>query len=266
MLAIVKNEARKHISGKSFLIELFLIVGLCLIASTAYSDMAIITKDNLPKAQYYSLELKSALSNLNAEVFSRLFLTDYIYKGYFSFFLVFTAIKAINTFSVDKESGNMKYTLLTGVKMKKLFAGKMLFLLLSTLFTIFLTYSFSFLIGCFRFGLGFLLSDVSESILVAIFSAVPAFVLITLIAFLSQIIPSSKIITAITLILVFVLGVFDTTTSTYRFSPFGGLSLFSEGVPVLNNTLVTCSFVSFLYLVILLFVLFVSVPKNEFYE
>ncbi len=61
-------------------------VGLCVLSIVAYKDMANIAAEELPRAEAYSDEFTNVLMNMNGVAFAKLFLTDFIYKDYISFF------------------------------------------------------------------------------------------------------------------------------------------------------------------------------------
>lgn len=267
MKKIVINEFKKFFNGKIFIFELLLIVGLCLIAIDAYKEMSVIAINNLSKAQFYSDDMKAALINIDGITFAKLFLTDFIYKGYFSFFLIFTVITAVNTFSADRESGNMKFTLLTGIDRNTLIMGKLIFMFFAILATVIFNIVFSVVVGDIFFGVStVVVGEFLELIVLNLFAVFPAVAMTVLVALISQIRISSKVIMAIGIIYAFVMGVLDTSTLTYRFSPIGALSLFPDDVPVINSMFITCGIVSIAYIFVGIVLIIIISPKYEYYE
>ena len=266
MVKIIKNEFRKFFYNKAFIFEVLFMVGLCALAVVAYKDMAETVIKNLPKAQSLSEEIKNALLNLNGTVFSTLFLTDYIYKSYFSFFLIFIVTNAVHLFSFDRENGTMKFSLLTGVERETLLYWKLLFIVLKIVSVVFFNMVLSLLIGMFFFGKISDLNQIIEYAGIGLCSILPGVSTAMLIALLSQIHTSSKAVMGIGLLAVLVLGMLDTMTDAHWFSPIGVLSIFYNEVPKINSTLLTHCFVSLIYCVVGFIILRGIVRKYEFYE
>lgn len=266
MFKIIRNEFKKFFSGKIFIFELLLIVGLCGIAVSAYKEMSEIAINNLPKAQYYAEDLKETLININGVLFAKLFLTDFIYKGYFSFFLIFTIIIAVTTFSSDRESGNMKFTLLAGADRNTLIMGKLMFLFLVIIVTVIFNIILSLAVGMIFFGVSAASEDLMALIVINFLAVLPAAAATVLTAVISQVRMNSKAVMAVGMVFAFAMGMLDTSTQTYWFSPIGALSLFPENVPVMNRTLMICSIVSAVYICVGMAVLKVISSKYEYYE
>lgn len=266
MNKIVKNEFRKFFKGKIFIFEILLIVGLCLLGVTAYKDMVDITVNNLPKAQTYSEALKDTLRDLDGAGFAKLFLTDFIYKSYFSFFLIFIVITAVNVFSDDRESGNMKFTILTGVERNTVIIGKLAFMVCSILLTVLFNLVLSLVVGTIFFGAPASAEGVLEVVGITLLAVIPAFAITVFIALLSQIKISSKIIMAAGIVFTFIMGVLDTLAGTARFSPIGSLSVFSENIPAINHQLLTGCVVSAVYIAVGVIAMVIVSSKYEYYE
>lgn len=266
MSTIIKNEFRKFFKGKVFIFEILLIIGLCLIGITAYKDMVNITVNDLPKASTYSDELKAVLKHLDGAGFAKLFLTDFIYKSYFSFFLIFIVITAVNVFSDDRESGNMKFTILTGAKRNTVIIGKLIFMACMIILTVLFNLVVSLAAGIIGFGVPASFESVLEVTGITFLAVVPAFAITVFIALLSQIKISSKIIMAASIVFTFIMGVIDTLTGAARFSPIGALSSFSEKLPAMSSQLLSGCAVSAIYIAVGIAAMVVVSSKYEYYE
>ena len=266
MTKIVKNEFRKFFKGKIFIFEFLLIIGLCLLGVTAYKDMVDITVNELPKSQTYSEALKDTLRSMDGAEFSKLFLTDFIYKSFFSFFLIFIVITAVNVFSDDRESGNMKFTILTGVDRNTVILGKLIFMVCSIFMTVIFNLVLSLVVGTIFFGAPASMDTVLEVVGMTLLAVVPAFAITVFIALLSQIKISSKIIMAVGIVFTFIMGVLDTLTGTSRFSPIGSLSVFSDNVPAINHQLLTGCAVSAVYVAVGIAAMILISSRYEYYE
>ena len=266
MVKIIQNEFRKFLSGKAFVFEILLMAGLFTLGVIAYKDMADIAAKNLPRAQFYTEEFKSVLMNMNGVTFAKLSLTDFIYKNNLPFFLIFVVIHTVNTFSSDRENGTMKFTLLTGVDKETLIAGKLMFMASSIGMIVLLNILLSLAIGCFFFGGTGDFIQIIEYIGISLLAILPGLSMAVIVAVLSQIRISSKIIMAIGLITVLVLGMLDTMTATNRFSPIGALSIYADQIPSFNQALLLRCLGSLAYCIVG-FILLKGITKNyEFYE
>ncbi len=266
MKEIVKNEFKKLVKGKIFIFELLLLVGLCCIAVKAYGEMSEIVLNNLPKSKFYSEEMKTVLSEIDGVIFAKLFLTDFIYKGYFSFFLIFVVIIAVNTFSVDRESGNMKFALLTGVDKNSIVIGKIIYMICAIFVSLVINLVLSLTIGIIFFGISSSPKELMELILLNFFSILPATAITVFIALISQIRISSMAIVAIGIVFALLMGILDTTTLTYHFSPIGALSRFASNYPRLDGPLITCYIVSIAYICVGVVLIKAISKKYEYYE
>lgn len=265
MSKIVRNEFKKFFRGKIFIFEILLIVGLCVMSISAYGDMSDIAIEHLPKEETFSANLKMVLTNLNAVSFTKLFLTDYIYKAYFSFFSIFLVLIAVSTFSEDRESGNMKFTILTGMKSNTVVIGKLIFMAFEILLTIVFNLVLSFIVGAVSFGSMIDVKELLEVVGISFLSFFPAFTIAAFVAFISQIRANSKVIMTVGITAVFMMSILDATTKTFKFSPIGAFSLFPD-VPVLSSDLFICCSVSVVYTLVLIVMLMIVLSKDEYYE
>lgn len=263
---IIKNEFIKFFHGKKFIFIMALIIGMCGLAAVAYKDMANIAVNNLPKAETYSDEMKHILMHINGVNFSKLFLTDFIYKGYFSFYILFIVLIAADVFPIDNESGNMKFALLTGVKSSQLFMGKIAYMFCVSLAIVLFHFVVSVIFGQFVFGGACLTFDLLQLLLLTAFAVLPAVSMAVIIALLSQLKLTSKIIIGCGIALSLILGVADTLSKSKYLSPIGALSIFNESVPIIKNEIAICLFSSCLYLVIGIFVLYLIIHKRDYFE
>lgn len=263
---ITKNEFIKFLHGKKFIFIMALIIGMCGIAAVAYKDMVNIVVNNLPKAETYSNEMKYILLHINGVNFSKLFLTDFIYKGYFSFYILFIVLIAADVFSVDNESGNMKFTLLTGVKVSQLFTGKIVYMSCVSFAIVLFHFIVSVIVGQFVFGGDCLSSELVQVLVLSICAVFPAVAIAVIVALLSQFRVSSKTIIGCGIALSLILGVADTLSKSKYLSPIGVLSIFNESVPSIKNEIAVCLFSSGVYLIIGIFILYFIIRKRDYFE
>lgn len=265
-LKVAKNEFKKFFNGKFFIFEFILITGLCCLAITAYEDMANIAVNNLPRSETYSNELKNCLLNIDCLNFSRLFLTDFIYKGYFSFYILFVVLIAANIFSNDRENGNMKFTLLTGINIKYMYMGKYLFMFGVSTITVLFHLFISILVGKIFFHGALLNIELLEILGLSFFAVLPAMAISVIISLISQTKLSYKLVIGTGIVITITFGMLDTLSSSRKFSPIGALSIYNESIPVINNEWIICIFVSLLYIIIGMSLLFSFSHKYEYYE
>lgn len=266
MVKIVQNEFKKFFSSKTFIFEILLMVGLCVLSIVAYKDMANIAAEELPRAEAYSDEFTNVLMNMNGVAFAKLFLTDFIYKDYISFFLLFVVIYAVNTFSSDRENGTMKFTLLTGVDQKTLIAGKLVFMACAIGVILLFNMVLSLLVGFIAFGGKCDFLQLLEYIGLNALTILPGLAIAVIVAVLSQIRVSSKVIMGVGLVMVFILGMLDAMTPTIHFSPVGALSHFSAQIPAIDPTLLLRYLVSLVYCVVGSLALLGITKNYEYYE
>jgi len=266
MVKIIQNEFRRFFSSKIFIFEIILMIGLCALSVVAYKDMANMAAENLPRAEAYSEEMTQVLLNMNGVSFAKLFLTDFIYKDYISFFLIFIVIFAVNTFSSDRENGTMKFTLLTGVDQGTLIGGKLVFMACAIGVILLFNMVLSLLVGFIFFGGKCDFVQLIEYIGINMLSILPGLSIAVIVALLSQIRVSPKVIMGIGLIVVFVLGMLDAMTATKQFSPVGALSHFYDCIPSIDSTLLVRYLVSLAYCIVGSIALRGITKEYEYYE
>ena len=173
----------------------------------------------------------------------------------------------MNPFSVDRESGNMKFTLLTGIDGKTLIMGKLIFMFLNVIEAIIFNIIISLAAGVIFFGIPQGASqEIPELIILNLCAVFPAMAAVVLVALISQARMSCKAVMAVGIVFAFVMGMADTFTSTYQFSPVGAFSLFADDIPVINSTLITCVIVSFVYICLGVVAIRIISSKYEYYE
>ncbi len=263
---ITFNELNKFFRSKKFYVLCFLIVGLAILAVIAYRDMALNVITNSSKSENYSEELKIVLRNLNGINFSRLFLTDFIFKSFFSIFVIFILLISIDVFCIDKESGNFKFTLLTGVKVWEAYIGKIIAMILIASLIIFSNLFISFILGQIFFDSELNMQNLYTVFLLYFSSIVPAIIISLIIALscLSKI--SSKLLSIIGILFTFILGTVDSLTVTKYFSPIGLLSVFSDCLPQINKPFTQCFSTAITYIFILFIPLFILSKKVDYFE
>ncbi|MEE1155592.1 MAG: ABC transporter permease subunit [Acutalibacteraceae bacterium] len=267
IICIVKNEFIKLLRSKKYIYLLGLIVFLCAMSVYAYSEMRTIAINNLPKAATYSQELKEILFNLSGVNFSRIFLSDFIYKDFFSFFILFIVIFATDVFANDKESGNMKFTLLSGVGVNQLYIGKTIFMICISVCTVIFHTLLALLVGQIFFGGSIIIADLFEIIVITLLAVLPATSLSLVLAIISQFGCHSKIVVGIGMAMAIIFGVVDTfSVEVSRFSPIGVLSSFSGSVPFINDNVFPNTIGNIIYIVIGIIVLLLIANKQDYYE
>ena len=96
MLNVLKNETIKFINEKKLYIMLGVIFVLVILGVIAYKDMINNVMTGDARIETYSQEFITILQNFNGVTFSKMFLLDFIYKPYFSIYLI---VWRINTSS-----------------------------------------------------------------------------------------------------------------------------------------------------------------------
>lgn len=89
MLNVLKNETIKFINEKKLYIMLGVIFVLVILGVIAYKDMINNVMTGDARIETYSQEFITILQNFNGVTFSKMFLLDFIYKPYFSIYLIF---------------------------------------------------------------------------------------------------------------------------------------------------------------------------------
>ncbi len=92
MLNVLKNETIKFINEKKLYIMLGVIFVLVILGVIAYKDMINNVMTGDARIETYSQEFITILQNFNGVTFSKMFLLDFIYKPYFSIYLIFWRI------------------------------------------------------------------------------------------------------------------------------------------------------------------------------
>lgn len=271
MRKIICNEWEKYRRSKLFLFEIVLIIGLAVLGCMAYIDMMNNVKAGLPRANAYSEDIKYILMHMNGIRFSRLFLTDFVYKSFFSFFILFVVIHTADIFAADREKGMLKFTLLTGVDRRIVTGGKILFVACISTGLVLFQFVVSLFVGCIRFGTGHItwqntLCELGICCGLSMAAVLPACAIAVIVAVLSQFHVSSRIVMGGGIFLAFVLGILDTMTMSGLISPIGVLSIFSDELPTLSaNVFLRCT-VSVGYIAVESVLLFAVVEKNELFE
>ena len=152
MLNVLKNETIKFINEKKLYIMLGVIFVLVILGVIAYKDMINNVMTGDARIETYSQEFITILQNFNGVTFSKMFLLDFIYKPYFSIYLIFISIIAVNVFSNDYKSGNLKFALLTNTTVTQLYLGKVLFMMLVSTIIVSINFILSLILGQIAFG------------------------------------------------------------------------------------------------------------------
>jgi ABC-type transport system involved in multi-copper enzyme maturation permease subunit len=260
---VAENEIYRLIKSKKVLITALFIILLCIIASMAYSEMSENVAANLPISQKYPIDLKELLRNLNSVNFARLSATDFIYKPYFSFYAIFMVLSAVDIFVVDKESGTMKFTKLSGVSFGDIYAGKIIAAFCISVAAVMFNFAAAFFCGIIGNPISF---DELFSVFIIYFSAAFSGTAIMLsVAILSFLPINTKILLGGGVLGVFILGMADRLGGTKFFSPTGLLSVFGNSVPEIGKEFLICLCVSAAYCVVFsMAVLFVSRHTDYF--
>jgi|GEM_PF-2255821 len=263
---IISNEIYKFLNGKIIYFLFFIILGLCILGVIAYKELALNVLNNDPKANNYSYELKTTLFNLNGIGFCRLFLTDFIFKNYFSIYAIFIILIAINIFSIDKDTGNMKFAYLTGINFNQIYIGKIISICVISFFILTFNFFVSLFCGQIFFEKSINFNDIFEIILIHYSCILPSIIISNIIALVSLAKVSIKIQTILGLIVVFILGTLDSSTNLKYYSPIGLLSVFSVELPKFNLSFIRCVIISIIYIILLFPFLFIKVNKTDYFE
>lgn len=207
---------------------------LVILGVIAYKDMINNVMTGDARIETYSQEFITILQNFNGVTFSKMFLLDFIYKPYFSIYLIFISIIAVNVFSNDYKSGNLKFALLTNTTVTQLYLGKVLFMMLVSTIIVSINFILSLILGQIAFGGSIPVAELLEVLVLYFISVIPAvaFSLIISLISLTKLSPNVIIGTSIGVIILF--GIIDTLTKFKYISPIGILSFFEQGIPSFN--------------------------------
>lgn len=264
VIKVTKNEFTKFISQKKLYILFILIFAITVMGLYAYNDMVQNVLQSTSKAETYSTEFKEMAVNFSGYYFTKLSLTDFIYKPYISLYLIFIVIIAIDVFSNDLKQGNLKFQLISNVNRTELYIGKVLFMFIISILIAMLNFILVFIGGQLVFGGTVNILDILKVFMIYELSIFPAVALSLIIAILSFLKLSTTILTEISIGITLVLGIIDTFTNSKYFSPIGGLQLFSNDLPSLSNHLLSCSLVSLIYIVVLTYIIQLIIKKVDF--
>jgi ABC-type transport system involved in multi-copper enzyme maturation permease subunit len=263
VIKVAENEFYRLIKSKKVLIIALFVCLLCGIAVTAYSEMSANILSNLPIAEKYPADLKEVLRNLDSVSFVKLCATDFIYKPYFSFYAIFIVLLAVDIFAIDKESGTLKFTKLSGVSFGEIYAGKMLAAFIICTALAFFNFTVAFLFGLINNPISF--HGILGAALIYLCAALPGTALILIIALLSFLPTNSKILIGGGVLVVIILGTADTIGAGKLFSPIGLLSVFGNSVPYLGKDFLISAAVSAVYCILLsVSLLFISKRVDYF--
>lgn len=229
ILRVVKNEFIKLMHQKKFIILLCLIVLLCILACYGYNEMRNDVINHTAKGEGFDEALKSTLLNLNYIKFSILFSGDFIYKPLLPIYLIFMAIILTSVISEDYLGGTMKFSLISPVTKIQLMIGKLLFVLMISLFVALFNFLVSLFVGYIVFGASNVTTpEILNVFLIYIISIAPVMAFSSIVLCLSLIMKNTGAVIATSVILGIALNIVDCFTATKNISPIGVLAKFSN--------------------------------------
>lgn len=176
-------------------------------------------------------------------------------------------ILAVDIFAYDYENGTLKYTVLTGVNLKDVIVGKIIFTGILALGFALVNFFIPILLGSYFFGLSsFKISELKIVFLMNIFAIIPCLTIIMMVCVLSFLKLSAKLVLAFSLGFSFVLGVADTLTRTKFYSPIGSLFFFNGKIPNITIGYIQSLASSLIYIVILMGIILAMEKKIEFHH
>lgn len=250
---VLRNETIRFLNEKKLYV-IFAIIGvLVILATVAYKDMINNVLIDDIRSAGYSEEFKGLLQSFSGINFSKMCLTDFIYKPYFSIYLIFIAIIAVNVFSNDYKSGNLKFTLLTNTSVAQVYIGKILFMVVVSLMIVTINLILSLIIGQIAFGGSIILSELLNVVLLYLIAIIPAVVFSLIIGIVSLTKLNSNIIIGSAIGIIITLGIIDTLTNFKYISPVGILSFFESNIPIISEEILISCGISIVYILLLSF-------------
>lgn len=207
---------------------------LVILGVIAYKDMINNVMTGDARIETYSQEFITILQNFNGVTFSKMFLLDFIYKPYFSIYLIFISIIAVNVFSNDYKSGNLKFALLTNTTVTQLYLGKVLFMMLVSTIIVSINFILSLILGQIAFGGSIPVAELLEVLVLYFISVIPAVAFSLIISLISLTKLSPNVIIGASIGVIILFGIIDTLTKFKYISPIGILSFFEQGIPSFN--------------------------------
>ena len=251
MLNVLKNETIKFINEKKLYIMLGVIFVLVILGVIAYKDMINNVMTGDARIETYSQEFITILQNFNGVTFSKMFLLDFIYKPYFSIYLIFISIIAVNVFSNDYKSGNLKFALLTNTTVTQLYLGKVLFMMLVSTIIVSINFILSLILGQIAFGGSIPVAELLEVLVLYFISVIPAVAFSLIISLISLTKLSPNVIIGASIGVIILFGIIDTLTKFKYISPIGILSFFEQGIPSFNILMIISLGMAVIYILLL---------------
>ena len=248
MLNVLKNETIKFINEKKLYIMLGVIFVLVILGVIAYKDMINNVMTGDARIETYSQEFITILQNFNGVTFSKMFLLDFIYKPYFS---IFISIIAVNVFSNDYKSGNLKFALLTNTTVTQLYLGKVLFMMLVSTIIVSINFILSLILGQIAFGGSIPVAELLEVLVLYFISVIPAVAFSLIISLISLTKLSPNVIIGASIGVIILFGIIDTLTKFKYISPIGILSFFEQGIPSFNISMIISLGMAVIYILLL---------------
>ncbi|MGL5353730.1 MAG: hypothetical protein ACRDA5_10485 [Clostridium sp.] len=248
---VLKNEMIRFLNEKKLYILLAVVMGLVILGTVAYKDMINNVVSSNIKSNSYSDEVKVLLQSFSGISFSKMCLVDFIYKPYFSIYLIFIAIIAANVFSNDYNSGNLKFTLLTNTSPAQVYIGKILFMAVVSLMIVSINLVLSLLVGQIAFGGEIIIKELLNVVGLYLMATIPgvAFSLIIGIVSLTKLKPN--IIVGSSIGFIITLGIIDSLTNFKYVSPVGVLSFFENNIPTISSGILISCGISIIYILLL---------------
>ena len=246
MLNVLKNETIKFINEKKLYIMLGVIFILVILGVIAYKDMINNVMTGDARIETYSQEFITIL-----QTFSKMFLLDFIYKPYFSIYLIFISIIAVNVFSNDYKSGNLKFALLTNTTVTQLYLGKVLFMMLVSTIIVSINFILSLILGQIAFGGSIPVAELLEVLVLYFISVIPAVAFSLIISLISLTKLSPNVIIGASIGVIILFGIIDTLTKFKYISPIGILSFFEQGIPSFNISMIISLGMAVIYILLL---------------
>ena len=203
------------------------------------------------RIETYSQEFITILQNFNGVTFSKMFLLDFIYKPYFSIYLIFISIIAVNVFSNDYKSGNLKFALLTNTTVTQLYLGKVLFMMLVSTIIVSINFILSLILGQIAFGGSIPVAELLEVLVLYFISVIPAVAFSLIISLISLTKLSPNVIIGASIGVIILFGIIDTLTKFKYISPIGILSFFEQGIPLFSISMIISLGMAVIYILLL---------------
>lgn len=218
-MKILKVDYYKLFQKKGYLICGIFVIGSVLLSAFAYSGVS-------------ANSLNSLLQDFDSMKYIWLASTDVLYQGTTLFSLMLLGIILTNLYLEDFKNGCYKYIIVTGIKKKNFFVGKVLFTL--SIVSGYVVFSFLcvVIVGISFWGIkGINVQELVNAFALYIMAVIPMVSFLFFLYDVALVIKNVRIINFMAVVLPLVMGIVDSLSFTKNISPIGLLTVFNQNPP-----------------------------------